>query len=185
MALYESVFIARQDVSSSQVDGIADALQKVIEDGGGQVAKREYWGLRNLSYKIKKNRKGHYSLFNIDAPAAALQEFERTMKLNEDILRYMTVRIEEIDPEPSVVMQNKGRDRERGDRGDRGDRGGRGGRRFDERPPRDGAPSAGDDEKPAAAAADAPAAASDEAATPEAETPSTETPNTEKKGDEA
>ena len=71
MALYESVFIARQDVSSSQVDSIADALQKVIEDNGGQVPKREYWGLRNLSYKIKKNRKGHYALFNIDAPAEA------------------------------------------------------------------------------------------------------------------
>jgi len=205
MALYESVFIARQDVSSSQVDGIADALQKVIEDGGGQVAKREYWGLRNLSYKIKKNRKGHYSLFNIDAPAAALQEFERTMKLNEDILRYMTVRIDEIDPEPSVVMQNKGRDRERGDRGDRGDRGARGGRRFEERPPRDGAPSAGDGEKPAAAAVEAPAAAEPAAAsesaagdvatkpetetpgteTPSTDTPSADTPNTEKKGDEA
>jgi small subunit ribosomal protein S6 len=156
MALYESVFIARQDVSSSQVDGIADTLQKVIEDNGGQVAKREYWGLRNLAYKIKKNRKGHYALFNIDAPADALREYERTMKLNEDILRYMTIKVDELDPEPSVVMQNKGRDRERGDRGDRGDRGGRGGRRFEERPPRDEAPSGGsssdDKEKPAAAA---------------------------------
>jgi small subunit ribosomal protein S6 len=148
MALYESVFIARQDVSSSQVDGIADTLQKVIEDNGGQVAKREYWGLRNLSYKIKKNRKGHYALFNIDAPAEALREYERTMKLNEDILRFMTIKVDELDPEPSVVMQNKGRDRERGDRGDRG---GRGGRRFDERPPREGAQASGD-EKPAAAA---------------------------------
>jgi small subunit ribosomal protein S6 len=152
MALYESVFIARQDVSSSQVDGIADTLQKVIEDNGGQVAKREYWGLRNLSYKIKKNRKGHYALFNIDAPVDALREYERMMKLNEDILRYMTIKVDELDPEPSVVMQNKGRDRERGDRGDRG---GRGGRRFDERPPRDAAPSGnagGGDDKPAAAA---------------------------------
>lgn len=204
MALYESVFIARQDVSSSQVDGIADALQKVIEDNGGQVAKREYWGLRNLSYKIKKNRKGHYALFNIDAPVDALREYERMMKLNEDILRYMTIKVDELDPEPSVVMQNKGRDRERGDRGDRGDRGGRGGRRFDERPPRDdkprdAAPASSDekpapassDEKPAAAAATEAKSADAEASKPAEKAPAekapaeTAAPETEKTGDDA
>ena len=186
MALYESVFIARQDISAGQVDQISEALQKIIEDGGGQIAKQEYWGLRNLAYKIKKNRKGHYTLFNIDAPAAALQEYERAMKLNEDVLRHMTVRVDELDPEPSAVMQNKGRERERGDRGDRG---GRGGRRFDERPdnrpPRD---EGGDGEKPAAAAtpgageaksADAPAdKPADKPAGAEADKP-------ESKGDDA
>lgn len=138
MALYESVFIARQDVSSSQVDALADSFQKIIEDGGGQVAKREYWGLRSLAYKIKKNRKGHYVLFNIDAPSEAVLEYERNMKLNEDILRYMTLRVDELDPEPSVVMQGRGR----------GDRGERGGRRFEERP-RDG------DRRPQAGASEA------------------------------
>jgi len=189
MALYESVFIARQDVSSSQVDSIADALQKVIEDNGGQVPKREYWGLRNLSYKIKKNRKGHYALFNIDAPAEALREYERTMKLNEDILRFMTIKVDELDPEPSVVMQNKGRDRdrgERGDRGDRGDRGGRGGRRFDERPPRDDAPARSDDKPAAAASAEAKSGDADAAPAPAAAAPAeTAAPETEKTGDDA
>jgi len=123
MALYESVFIARQDISSSQVDALADSLQKIIEDGGGQVPKRENWGLRSLAYKIKKNRKGHYVLFNIDSPSDAVHEFERNMKLSEDILRYMTLRVDELDPEPSVVMQGRGRS----DRGERG-------RRFEERP---------------------------------------------------
>ena len=137
MALYESVFIARQDISSGQVDALADAFQKIIEDGGGQVPKRENWGLRSLAYKIKKNRKGHYVLFNIDSPSEAVQEYERNMKLNEDILRYMTLRVDELDAEPSVVMQGRGRP----DRGDRGDRG----RRFDERPR--------SDEKPAGTAA--------------------------------
>jgi len=160
MALYESVFIARQDISSSQVDALADSFQKVIEDGGGQVPKREYWGLRSLAYKIKKNRKGHYVLFNIDSPSEAVQEFERNMKLNEDILRYMTLRVDELDPEPSVVMQSRGRS----DRGDRG-------RRFDERP-RDG------DRRPEAAKTDAAkpaeAAKTDVAKPAEAEKPDAE-----------
>jgi len=183
MALYESVYIARQDVSAGQVEQISDALQKIVEDGGGQIAKREYWGLRNLAYKIKKNRKGHYTLFNIDAPAAALQEYERAMKLNEDVLRHLTVRVDELDPEPSVVMANKGRERERGDRGDRGDRGGRGGRRFeerDDRPPREARPADGAGSAPPAAEAK-----SDAAATPAAETKTTETKSAETKPAEA
>ncbi len=150
MTLYESVFIARQDISSSQVDALADSFQKIIEDGGGQVAKRENWGLRSLAYKIKKNRKGHYVLFNIDSPSDAVREYERQMKLNEDILRYMTLRVDELDPEPSVVMQGRGRS----DRGDRGDRG----RRFEE------SPKVGD--KPAGAKPDGTETA--KAATPEA-----------------
>ena len=157
MALYESVFIARQDVSSSQVDALADSFQKIIEDGGGQVAKREYWGLRSLAYKIKKNRKGHYVLFNIDSPSEAVMEYERNMKLNEDILRYMTLRVDELDPEPSVVMQGRGR----GERGERG-------KRFDERP-RDGdrRPQAGTTE--AVTPAETTAAKPTEAAKPDAE----------------
>ena len=82
MPLYESVFIARQDISASQVEGLADQFSKILEEGGGSVAKREYWGLRSLAFKIKKNRKGHYTLFNIDAPTAAVQEMERNMRLN-------------------------------------------------------------------------------------------------------
>ena len=152
MALYESVFIARQDISSSQVDALADSFQKIIEDGGGQVPKREYWGLRSLAYKIKKNRKGHYVLFNIDSPSGAVLEFERNMKLNEDILRYMTLRVDELDPEPSVVMQGRGRS----DHGERGERG----RRFGERP-RDG------DKRPEAAKTDTAKPAETKTAEPE------------------
>ena len=120
MPLYESVFIARQDISASQAEGLADQFTKIIEDGGGKVAKREYWGLRGLAYKIKKNRKGHYTLFNIDAPSTAVTEMERNMSLNEDVLRYLTIKVEELEEGPSVMMQAR----------DRRD-GGRGGRRFD------------------------------------------------------
>jgi small subunit ribosomal protein S6 len=119
MALYENVFIARQDISASQVDTLADGFAAVIAEQGGQVTKREYWGLRNLSYRIKKNRKGHYVLFNIDAPAAAVTEMERTMRINEDVLRYLPIRVDELEAGPSVVMQNRGRGEER-DRGRRG-----------------------------------------------------------------
>ncbi len=129
MALYETVFIARQDISAAQVDALADALTALIAENGGQVSKREYWGLRNLSYRIKKNRKGHYVLFNIDAPAAALTELERNMRINEDVLRYLTIRMEKLEEGPSAVMQNRGRsderERERGGRRGYGDRDGR------------------------------------------------------------
>lgn len=111
MAFYESVFIARQDISASQVEQLGDELAQVVQDQGGAVAKREYWGLKNLAYRMKKNRKGHYVLFSLEAPAAAVAELERVMRYNEDILRYLTIRVPELDPEPSAMMQNKhGRD---------------------------------------------------------------------------
>ncbi|HXY98751.1 MAG TPA: 30S ribosomal protein S6 [Stellaceae bacterium] len=134
MPFYENVFIARQDISASQVDALADTLTAVVAEQGGQVTKREYWGLRNLSYRIKKNRKGHYVLFNLDAPPNAVSELERTMRINEDVIRYLTVRVEALEEGPSVVMQNRGRgeERERGRRGGYGDRD----RDRDEAPPR-------------------------------------------------
>ncbi|WP_421709048.1 30S ribosomal protein S6 [Algihabitans sp.] len=141
MPYYESVVIARQDLSAQQVEQLTDELAEVIKAGGGEIAKRESWGLRNLAYKIKKNRKGHYVLMNLDAPAEAVTEYERIMRFNEDILRYLTVRVKELDPEPSAVLQNRGgrddRRGPRGDRGDRGDRGPRGDRGGDRGPRRD------------------------------------------------
>lgn len=124
MPLYEHVFIARQDISPAQVEGLTETLAKIVTDNGGKIEKSEYWGLRNLQYKISKNRKGHYSLFNIDGPPAAVQELERQEKINEDILRAMTLRVEELDAEPSPVLSRRDRN-DRNDRGDRGDRGDR------------------------------------------------------------
>ena len=121
MALYESVFIARQDVSAPQVEAIADGFAAQIEENGGKIAKREYWGLKNLAYRIKKNRKGHYVLFNLDAPSETVREMERQMRLHEDILRYLTLRLDEIDDEPSIQMQNRNRDESRRRDGDRRD----------------------------------------------------------------
>jgi len=138
MALYEHVFIARPDISSQQVEGLTETFTNVIKEGGGTVGKSEYWGLRNLTYKINKNRKGHYSLLNIDAPHAAVAEMERLMGLNEDVMRFMTLKVEEHETGPSAVMQNKGgRDDRRGGGGFRGDRDDRG-----PRPPRHDAPEA-------------------------------------------
>ena len=136
MPLYEHVFIARQDISPAQVEALTETLQKIIADNGGKVEKSEYWGLRSLQYKINKNRKGHYSLFNIDGPAVCVQELERQEKINDDVLRAMTIRVDELNPEPSPVLSRRDRgdrdrgDRDRGDRGDRdrGDRGDRGDR---------------------------------------------------------
>ena len=133
MPLYEHVFIARQDISPAQVEGLTETLTKIVTDNGGSVKKSEYWGLRNLQYKIKKNRKGHYSLFNIDGPAGVMQELERQEKLNADVLRALTIRVDELNEEPSPVMRRRDRgDRpdlgDRGDRGDRPDRGDRGDR---------------------------------------------------------
>ncbi len=122
MPYYESVFIARQDASAGQVDGIADAFGELIGSHGGRITKREYWGLRNLAYRIKKNRKGHFVLFNIDAPAAAVQEFERSMRLHEDILRYLTIRLDELDDTPSPMMQGRSRERAARERRDREER---------------------------------------------------------------
>ncbi|HZT51130.1 MAG TPA: 30S ribosomal protein S6 [Stellaceae bacterium] len=119
MPLYENVFIARQDISAAQVEAIADQFAALVAEQGGQVTKREYWGLRNIAYRIKKNRKGHYMLFNLDAPAAAVNELERNMRINEDVLRYLTVRVDALEEGPSVVMQSRSRgeerDRRRGD----------------------------------------------------------------------
>jgi small subunit ribosomal protein S6 len=120
MALYEHIIIARQDISPQQAEALNDTLKHLIEDLGGHVAKIEYWGLRNLTYRIKKNRKGHYSLLALDSPSAAVKEMERQLSLNEDVLRYLTVRVEEIDLELSPVLARRDRDRERDrDRGDR------------------------------------------------------------------
>jgi len=148
MPLYESVFIARQDIATPQVDSLADSLQEVIEQNGGSVAKREYWGLRSLSYKIKKNRKGHYVLMNVDAPAAAMHEVERQMRIHDDVLRYLTVRVDEHEEGPSAVLRNKGsEDRpRRGRDGDsRGPRDGEG-RGRPESASRDESSSEGDEE---------------------------------------
>jgi small subunit ribosomal protein S6 len=122
MPLYESVFIARQDINTGQVDTLTEQFSNIITETGGKVEKTEYWGLKNLAYRIKKNRKGHYVLLHVDAEHDAISEMERNMRLNEDVLRHLTLRIEEIEEGPSIMMQNKGRERERGERGDRGDR---------------------------------------------------------------
>ncbi len=154
MPLYEHTFLARQDVTQAQVEALMKEFQGVVEEGQGKVTKQEYWGLKNLAFKIKKNRKAHYAFFNIDAPPAAVTEMERRMGINGDVIRFMTVRVEELETEPSVQMRKQDRD-ERGDRGDRGfggpgrggpprgDRGGFGGGReggstFRSRPPREG-----------------------------------------------
>ncbi len=118
MALYETVFIARQDVTSAQVDTLAEEFAKIVTDNGGTVAKTENWGLRTLAYRMNKNRKGHYVLFNLDAPHAAVAELERNMSLNEDILRFLTLKVETHEEGPSAVMQSKN---DKGDRGDRRD----------------------------------------------------------------
>ena len=116
MPYYESVFIARQDVSASAAEALADKFADLLKTNGGTVAKREYWGLRPLAYRIKKNKKGHYFLFNMDSSPQAVQEMERNMRLDEDVLRYLTLRIDEIDETPSIMMQNRGRrDEEIGD----------------------------------------------------------------------
>jgi small subunit ribosomal protein S6 len=116
------VYIARPDISSTQVEALTADMTKIVEDNGGKVTKEEYWGLKSLAYRIKKNRKGHYSLLNIDAPPAALTEMERNMRIHEDILRYMSIRVDEHEEGPSAMMQSKSsrddrdrdRDRDRG-----------------------------------------------------------------------
>ena len=117
MPLYETVLIARSEITQAQADAVADAATAIIETDGGAVKKREYWGLRSLAYRIKKNRKGHYILLGLDAPSPAVQEMERQLTLNEDVLRFMTVRVEEISEEPSAILSRKSDDRERSFRG--------------------------------------------------------------------
>ena len=113
MALYEHVLIARQDISAQQAEALNDHLKALLEEQGGKVAKIEYWGLRNLAYRIKKNRKGHYSLLAIDAPAGAVKEMERQLSINEDVLRFLTVKVEDLDLELSPILARRDRDRER------------------------------------------------------------------------
>jgi small subunit ribosomal protein S6 len=133
MPLYEHVFLARQDLAQAQVDALAENATKIIEDNGGKVAKTETWGLRSLAYRIAKNRKAHYVMLDIDAPAAAVAELERQTGINEDIIRFMTIRVDAHEKGPSAMMRRQERDsRERGDRGTRGDD--RGGFRADRAP---------------------------------------------------
>jgi small subunit ribosomal protein S6 len=153
MSLYEHVYLARQDASAQQVEELTAHLKGVIEGLGGSVAKTEYWGVKSLSYRLRKNRKAHFILMNVDAPPAAINEIERLERLNEDVLRYLTIRVEEHEQGPSAMMRRAERDRDRDDRRDRGDRFDRGDRgdRSD-RPPRDRdrRPSEGSDEPEAA-----------------------------------
>ncbi|MDD4615632.1 MAG: 30S ribosomal protein S6 [Alphaproteobacteria bacterium] len=121
MPLYESVFIARQDVPTTQVEALTKTFSDIITADGGKVAKTEPWGLRNLAYRINKNKKGHYVLMNIDASPAAIAEMERNMQLNEDVLRFMTIRVEEHEAGPSAILRKDERS-DRPERGDRGDR---------------------------------------------------------------
>ena len=123
MALYEHVFLARQDLAQAQVDALAEAATKIITDNQGKVVKTETWGLRSLAYRIAKNRKAHYVMLEIDAPGDVVAELERQTQINEDVIRYMTVRVDELEQGPSAMMRKQERDRERrAERGDRGDR---------------------------------------------------------------
>jgi small subunit ribosomal protein S6 len=133
MALYEHVFLARQDLAQAQVDALAEIATKIVEDNQGKVVKTESWGLRSLAYKIAKNRKAHYVMLEIDGGSGVVAELERQIQINEDIIRYMTVKVDALESGPSVMMRKSdrgerdgrrgGRDRDdRGDRGDRGDR---------------------------------------------------------------
>jgi small subunit ribosomal protein S6 len=144
MPLYEHVFLARQDISAQQVEALLQSFRGILEERGGSVGKTEYWGLKSLAFRIKKNRKAHYALMNIDAPHEAVAELERQLRLSTDIIRYLTVRVDEHEAAPSAMMRRADRDerdgrgdrgdrgdRDRGDRGDRGDR--RGGRRDRDR----------------------------------------------------
>ena len=134
MSLYEHVFIARQDLSNAQAEGLIEHFGQVLKDNGGQVVGQEYWGLKTMAYKINKNRKGHYAFLRSDAPAAAVTEMERLMRLHEDVMRVLTVKVDKHEDGPSVQMQKRDErdsrdrgDRDRGDRPPREDRGDRGG----------------------------------------------------------
>lgn len=134
MPLYEHVFLARQDASSQQVEELTSQMTGIVEQLGGKVTKTENWGVRSLTYRIHKNRKAHFILLNIDAPSAAVAEVERQERISEDVIRYLSIRVDELEEGPSAMMRKADRDRERDDRGggyrgDRGDRGDRGPRR--------------------------------------------------------
>ncbi len=125
MPLYEHVFLARQDLAQAQVDALAENATKILADNGGKVVKTETWGLKSLAYKIAKNRKAHFVMLDVDAPAPAIAELERQTNINEDVIRFMTIRVDELEKGPSAMMK-----RDRSGRDDRGDRGGeRGGDR--------------------------------------------------------
>ena len=171
MSYYESVFIARQDISAPQVETLADTFTEIISGGGGNVTKREYWGLRNLAYRIKKNRKGHYMLLNIDAPSDAILEMERNMRISEDILRYMTIRVDELEEGPSVMARSRSaRDDHRPRRDGHHDRG----PRRDERTAKDDQPAK--EAQAPAAASDATAPSGEEKAAPSGEGQKAEAP---------
>lgn len=135
MPLYEHVFLTRQDASNAQVENLTKEFSSIITEGGGKIARSEYWGLKALAYKIKKSRKAHYTMLNIDAAPDAVVEMERRMRISTDIIRFMTVRVDEHETEPSAMMRKSDRDDRRDGRGPRGDRS-RGGPRGD----RDGGP---------------------------------------------
>jgi small subunit ribosomal protein S6 len=125
MPLYEHVFLARQDASTQQVEELTTQMTGIVEQAGGKVTKTENWGVRSLTYRMNKNRKAHFVLLNIDAPSAAVAEIERQERISEDVIRYLTVRVEELEEGPSAMMRKADRDRERDDRGGGfGDRGG-------------------------------------------------------------
>ena len=126
MPLYEHVFLARQDASTQQVEELTTQMTGIVEQAGGKVTKTENWGVRSLTYRMNKNRKAHFVLLNIDAPSAAVAEIERQERISEDVIRYLTVRVEELEEGPSAMMRKADRDRERDDRGGnfRGDRDG-------------------------------------------------------------
>ena len=131
MPLYEHVLIARQDLSNTQAEGLIEHFSTVLADNGGKVVDNEYWGVRTLAYKINKNRKGHYAFLRSDAPSAAVQEMERLARLHDDVMRVLTVRVDDHKDGPSIQMQKR-EERDRGDRGERRDRDGdRGGDRGD------------------------------------------------------
>jgi small subunit ribosomal protein S6 len=134
MPLYEHVFLARQDLAQAQVDALAENATKILTDNGGKVAKTETWGLKSLAYRIAKNRKAHFVMLDVDAPAPAIAELERQTNINEDVIRFMTIRVDEHEAGPSAMMRRERSGRDRGDdRGGRGDdRGGRPGRGRDE-----------------------------------------------------
>jgi small subunit ribosomal protein S6 len=121
MGYYENVFIVRQDMSPAQVEGLADNYATLIEENGGKVLKREHWGLKSLAYRIKKNRKGHYVMFDVEANSDAVNELERQMRLSEDVIRFMTVKIDEVTEAPSPMMSRRDRDDRRRSRDDRDD----------------------------------------------------------------
>jgi len=127
MALYEHVYLARQDISAQQVETLTEQMKTIIESFGGKIEKIEYWGVKSLAYRIKKNRKAHFSLLNINATPAALTEMERQMGINEEILRFMTIRVDSLEAGQSAMMRKRDDD-DRGDRGDRMDRPARGAR---------------------------------------------------------